>query len=47
MLDGVTDHYSNYVKRYDLDYDRTKKISNALKEMRFLFGLYNLVKVLT
>ena len=47
ILDNVTDHYSNYVIRYDLDYDRTKKTSNALKGMRFLFGLYNLVKGLT
>ena len=42
--DNVTAHYSNYVICGDLNYDLTKKTSNALKEMCVLFGLYNLVK---
>ena len=43
-LDNVIAHYSNYVICGDLNYDLTKKTSNALKEMCLLFGLYNLVK---
>ena len=43
-LDNVTAHYSNYVTCGDLNYDPTKKTSNALKEMCVLFGSYNLVK---
>ena len=40
----MTAHYSNYVICGDLNYDLTKKTSNAFKEMCVLFGLYNLVK---